>query len=99
MNLRLTWAFFTEVHETQYDHQFHHLTKVMMYPKLVTQAPTPCRALRLENLMSIRTHTSPVAAKAVRVDKKTRAAQARLADKSFSAFVREHNARRHTLEG
>ena len=71
----------------------------MMYPKLETQAPTPCRALRLENLMSIRTHTSPVAAKAVRVDKKTRAAQARLAEKSFSQFVRDHNARRRTLEG
>ena len=34
-----------------------------------------------------------VAAKAVRVDKKTREAQARLADRSFSAFMREHNAR------
>lgn len=32
-----------------------------------------------------------VDAKAVRVDKKTRAAQQRLADKSFSAFMREHN--------
>ncbi len=43
--------------------------------------------------MSVSTHRSPVASKAVRVDKKTRAAQARLADKSFSDFMREHNAR------
>lgn len=42
--------------------------------------------------MSINTkHT--VDAKAVRVDKKTREAQARLADKSFTRFMREHNAR------
>ena len=99
VNLCLTWGFFTKVHETEYRHQFHHLTKLNMYPKLRTQAPTPCRALRLETLMTIRTHASPIAAKSVRVDNKTRAAQARLADKSFSAFVREHNARRHTLEG
>lgn len=30
-------------------------------------------------------------AKAVRVDKKTREAQTRLADKSFTQFMREHN--------
>lgn len=40
-----------------------------------------------------------VDSRAARVDKKTRAAQARLADKSFSQFVREHNARRRSLEG
>ena len=32
-----------------------------------------------------------VASKAIRVDKRTREAQARLADKSFTAFMREHN--------
>lgn len=36
---------------------------------------------------------TPTAARAVRMDKKTREAQARLADKSFSSFMREHNAR------
>lgn len=39
-----------------------------------------------------------VDAKAVRVDKKTRAAQQRLADKSFSEFMRQHNARRAETE-
>lgn len=39
-----------------------------------------------------------VDAKAVRVDKKTRAAQQRLADKSFSEFMRQHNARRAEIE-
>ena len=34
-----------------------------------------------------------VAARSVRVDKKTRESQARLADKSFTAFMREHNAK------
>lgn len=42
--------------------------------------------------MSISTKR-PVDSKAVRVDKKTREAQARLADKSFTQFMREHNAR------
>ncbi len=37
-------------------------------------------------------------AKAVRVDQKTRAAQQRLADKSFSEFVRQHNAHRAGTE-
>ena len=32
-----------------------------------------------------------VASKAVRMDKRTREAQARLADKSFSDFMRQHN--------
>ena len=32
-----------------------------------------------------------VASKAIRVDKRTRDAQARLADKSFPTFMREHN--------
>lgn len=40
--------------------------------------------------MSVNTKR-PVDSKAVRVDKKTRAAQQRLADKSFSEFMREHN--------
>ena len=40
-------------------------------------------------MYATKTHT---AAKAVRVDQKTREAQARLSDKSFSTFVREHNA-------
>ena len=35
----------------------------------------------------------PVESRAARVDKKTREAQARLADKSFSAYMREHNKR------
>lgn len=39
-----------------------------------------------------------VDAKAVRVDKKARVSQQRLADKSFSAFMREHNARRAEIE-
>lgn len=37
------------------------------------------------------THRRPTDAKAARVDKKTRAAQQRLADKSFTQFMREHN--------
>lgn len=41
-------------------------------------------------MYATKTHT---AAKAVRVDQKTREAQARLADKSFTAFMREHNAK------
>ena len=41
-------------------------------------------------MYATKTHT---AAKAVRVDQKTREAQARLADKSFSTFMREHNAK------
>lgn len=32
-----------------------------------------------------------VASKAVRMDKRTREAQARLADKSFTTFMRAHN--------
>lgn len=36
---------------------------------------------------------STIATKAVRVDQKTREAQARLSEKSFSAFMREHNAK------
>lgn len=39
-------------------------------------------------MLKQKTHTD---AKAVRVDKRTREAQARLADKSFSAFMRQHN--------
>lgn len=42
--------------------------------------------------MSVNTKR-PVDSKAVRMDKKTREAQARLADKSFTQFMREHNAR------
>lgn len=41
-------------------------------------------------MYATKTHT---AAKAVRVDQKTREAQARLANKSFSTFMREHNAK------
>ena len=40
-------------------------------------------------MFATKTHT---AAKAVRVDQKTREAQARLAQKSFSTYMREHNA-------
>lgn len=41
-----------------------------------------------------RTYTAHVQSNARRVDKKVRAAQQRLADKSFSEFVRQHNAQR-----
>ena len=39
-------------------------------------------------MYATKTHT---AAKAVRVDQKTREAQARFAQKSFSTYMREHN--------
>ena len=41
--------------------------------------------------MSVNTHHRLTDAKNFRVDKKTRAAQQRLADKSFTEFVRQHN--------
>lgn len=47
--------------------------------------------------MSINTKR-PIDAKAVRVDKKARVAQQRLADKSFSDFMRDHNSRRAEIE-
>lgn len=40
----------------------------------------------------------PTDAKAVRMDQKTRASQQRLADKSFTEFMRAHNARRAEIE-
>ena len=49
--------------------------------------------------MSVNTHHRPTDAKNFRVDKKTRAAQQRLADKSFTEFVRQHNARHAQIEG
>lgn len=39
-------------------------------------------------MLKQKTHTD---AKAIRVDKRTRDAQARLADKSFTEFMRQHN--------
>lgn len=39
----------------------------------------------------------PTEAKAARVDKKTRQAQQALADKSFTAFMRQHNQKRAGL--
>lgn len=41
---------------------------------------------------STRTLTARTQSKASRVDVSTRAAQARLADKSFTEFMRKHNA-------